>query len=484
MLLAVGSAAVGAFVAMTSSALGASPGWRDVRWIPLAAWTASAFAACSAIALVSSSPRVVVAATGAQYALAALHVQAWLLHSARPLALRPRVVRAWTAVVLALSALLAVPGVAFEEPVRTRTVAWLGTYRDPTPRLLPHLSAALLVSLLLGLAVLHLREGRRRRPGALAAAGAMALLALGGVHDALSLAGLVEAPDLLAPGALVPLVAVAWLSASRFVAEARELSALRDRLGRRIRGRTRVLALSREALQRTEALASLGRIARRAAHEVNNPAASVVANLAYARDQLASEGPAQDLADALADALDSARRVRALGGRLAELGGSPPPEQRIAVPLERAVTEALALARQRVSGGDAVEVRVDAAGEALADGPVLVRTLETLLENALRAAAARPPGWVVVRAEREGARVGLRIEDRGPGMEEAVLLRLGEPFFTTRPFESHGLGVATARALAASLEGELRFESAPGEGTRAILELPAAAAVPARAARG
>jgi signal transduction histidine kinase len=60
-------------------------------------------------------------------------------------------------------------------------------------------------------------------------------------------------------------------------------------------------------------------------------------------------------------------------------------------------------------------------------------------------------------------------------MDPAVLRRLGEPFFTTRPFESPGLGVATARALAATLDAELTFESAPGEGTRATLELPAAA---------
>ena len=475
-ILAAGTAGVGAFVALTATALGAAPGWRDARWIPFAAWTASAFAAVSALALVSGSPRIVVAATGLQYALAALHVLAWLSHSARLLALRPIVVRIGSGALLATAAVLAIPGVAFGEPIRHRTVAWMGTYADPTPRPLAHLAAAVLVSLLLGLAVLHLRAHRRGIPNTLVTGSAMLLLAAGGVHDELALAGLSGGPDLLAPGALVPLLAVGWLTATRFVAEARELAALRELLERRVRGRTEVLALSREALRRTEELASLGRIARRLAHEVNNPVASVGANLAFARDALASGGPPDDVSEALGDALESVRRVRTLAHRLAALGESGPASRRTAVPLESAVLEALALARARVAGGDRVDVRVDVREAAFVEGPILVRTLETLLENALRAAAARPPGWVRVRTERAGPRVGLRIEDGGPGMDEAVLRLLGEPLFTTRPFESHGLGVATARALAATLEGELRFESAPGEGTRAILELPAASA--------
>jgi signal transduction histidine kinase len=477
--LAIGSAAIAAFVATTMGRLVAAPGWRDARWVPLIAWTATAFAACSAIPLLTASPRLVVAAQGWRYAFAGVHVVGWVRHSARPLGVRPATVRTLTVVLLALALAMAVPGAAYREPIDVRAVAWLGSvYRLPTPRPLSHLSAALLVSVMLGLGVLQLRAARRGAPGALGNACAALFLGAGGVHAELVVLGLGPAPDVLAPGAIIPAIVVASLTASRFVAEARELSALRVRLERRVHGRTRVLALSREALRRTEALASLGRVARRAAHEVNNPAASVIANLGWARDQLDEGGPPLEIAAALRDALDSARRVRALGQRLAELGAAPPGEARATVALDRAVADALAAARARVPEADAVPVEVDAPHEALADPPVLVRALETLLENALRAAVARPPGRVTVLAERAGGRVAVRIADRGPGMDRAVLDRLGEPFFTTRPFESHGLGVATARALAVTLEGELRFESAPGEGTRAILDLPAPPAPP------
>ena len=77
-------------------------------------------------------------------------------------------------------------------------------------------------------------------------------------------------------------------------------------------------------------------------------------------------------------------------------------------------------------------------------------------------------GQVVLRAELEGDRVRLVVEDNGAGMEPEVLRRVFEPFFTTKPFGSGtGLGLAVSRSLITSLGGDLRLESRPGAGTRA-----------------
>ncbi|HSN14623.1 MAG TPA: hypothetical protein VLT61_08320, partial [Anaeromyxobacteraceae bacterium] len=289
--MSLASSAAGAVVGMASAALAGPPGWREMRWISAAAWTASAFAACAAFPLISASPSVVIAATGCQYTLASLHVLAWLIGSARLLRLRRRTLRVWVALLLPLALAVAIPGLAFREPIHSRTVAWLGSvYRDPTPTLLANVAGALLATLLASLAVLHVRAWRRGVRHAAASGVALGLLAVAGAHDALGVAGVVDSPDLLAPGALVPVVVVAWLLTSRFVADARGLARLRERLQRRIRAHTRVLALSRDALRRIDALAPLGRLASRAAHEVNNPAACVMANVTYASEQLARGG--------------------------------------------------------------------------------------------------------------------------------------------------------------------------------------------------
>ena len=107
----------------------------------------------------------------------------------------------------------------------------------------------------------------------------------------------------------------------------------------------------------------------------------------------------------------------------------------------------------------------------------LRRALENLVANAWEALPEE--GECRVRASFEpqtwGAGV-LRVvvEDTGEGMTPEVRLRAFDPFFTTRREEGHGgLGLAEARAVARDHGGSLRLESVPGEGTRAVMELPA-----------
>jgi two-component system sensor histidine kinase RegB len=61
-------------------------------------------------------------------------------------------------------------------------------------------------------------------------------------------------------------------------------------------------------------------------------------------------------------------------------------------------------------------------------------------------------------------------------MNEEVLKRVGEPFYTTKvPGEGMGLGLFLTRALAEQLGGSLQITSRPGKGTEATMELPASA---------
>ena len=70
-----------------------------------------------------------------------------------------------------------------------------------------------------------------------------------------------------------------------------------------------------------------------------------------------------------------------------------------------------------------------------------------------------------------GSQVQIRVVDRGEGMSRDVLERLKRPPFTTRP-DGAGLGVAVARTLVEQHGGRLLYESAPGQGTTATIELP------------
>ena len=66
----------------------------------------------------------------------------------------------------------------------------------------------------------------------------------------------------------------------------------------------------------------------------------------------------------------------------------------------------------------------------------------------------------------------LDVIDRGRGMDAAMLERVGEPFFTTKPTgRGMGLGLFLTRTLVESLGGTLQLSSQPGQGTRARIAL-------------
>ena len=103
----------------------------------------------------------------------------------------------------------------------------------------------------------------------------------------------------------------------------------------------------------------------------------------------------------------------------------------------------------------------------------LIQSLLVLVQNACEADAAGHP--VVVDFSVREERLIVAVQDRGPGLSEAVRKHAGEPFFTTKPpRQGMGLGLFLVRTLAVQWGGELRLESRPGGGTTASLLLPSA----------
>jgi signal transduction histidine kinase len=71
----------------------------------------------------------------------------------------------------------------------------------------------------------------------------------------------------------------------------------------------------------------------------------------------------------------------------------------------------------------------------------------------------------------EGDIVRLTVEDTGTGVEPAVLSQVFDPFFTTKEGGT-GLGLSIVRKIVDQHRGEVRLDSRPGSGTRAVVALP------------
>ena len=113
--------------------------------------------------------------------------------------------------------------------------------------------------------------------------------------------------------------------------------------------------------------------------------------------------------------------------------------------------------------------RCHAAGEARA----VVQVLVNILGNAVRHSSDR--AGVVLSIGAEGQECHVTIADQGPGIAQVDQQRIFDRYerVGTAP-DGSGLGLAISRRLARTMGGDIKLDSAPGEGARFTLVLPAA----------
>jgi signal transduction histidine kinase len=103
----------------------------------------------------------------------------------------------------------------------------------------------------------------------------------------------------------------------------------------------------------------------------------------------------------------------------------------------------------------------------------VLQILVNLIGNAVRYSPEGAQVWI--RGEREADLACVVIADQGKGIAEADQARIFEKFERVDPTEAGttGLGLYIARRLARAMGGDISVDSAPGQGARFTLTLPA-----------
>jgi two-component system sensor histidine kinase RegB len=233
----------------------------------------------------------------------------------------------------------------------------------------------------------------------------------------------------------------------------------------------RKLTELREASERNERLAMLGRLVGGMSHELATPLGTILLGSRDLAEITRESSPeAAELAGAIAAEAERATDIIGL------MRGHIRPDQRAeVVDLSALVTD---IVKRELDRLNFPGVRVISAPEPVPAAVLRVglgQVLRNLLANAVHATGeARPPAErrIEVEVAACGDLAEVSVTDNGPGFSPAIAGRLGEPFQTTKEEAGGlGLGLYVSTVLARQMRASLRAEDAEGGGARVTLTL-------------
>jgi signal transduction histidine kinase len=260
------------------------------------------------------------------------------------------------------------------------------------------------------------------------------------------------------------------------------VSAIGDAEGRHME------ALSRQRMAETAKLAALGELATGVAHEINNPLQVMISEAGWIEEILhepdLTEANRSEMRTSLELIRHQARRCKAITAKLLTL--------RCALDAKGARTKLPILAGRLL---DERRERIEALGVEVGQewapalgameipesewGQVLANVIDNALDamenmNAADALDASAP-VLTLRGACGDAWMEVVVRDTGCGIEEHLLTRIFEPFFSTKEVgKGIGLGLAICHGIIEAMGGSITVRSSPGRGTTFTIRVPMA----------
>jgi len=224
---------------------------------------------------------------------------------------------------------------------------------------------------------------------------------------------------------------------------------------------------TQEALQRAEQMKLVGELATGLAHEIKNFLAGIKASVEFLQNELELS---EEDGHIISLAVDEIKRIDSLIKSLLNFA-KPAKPKLVAFDINETLDKTVAFALKYPSLSSTPPKPILASKDydknlpkILADPMQVQQALLNLIINAIE---AMPEGGDLGLRTRYDAKlccIKVMISDTGMGMEEVVLDRIFQPFFTTKG-KGTGLGLSITRRLIEQNGGSISVESHTGKGT-------------------
>jgi len=240
-------------------------------------------------------------------------------------------------------------------------------------------------------------------------------------------------------------------------------------LARRLGSMSTRLRSSAARLRQAERRATVGDMALQVNHDIKNgliPIRNVLRHLVQVQEQ-----QPQDLATVFAE------RRSTLESSVGYLDTLARNYARLTPSVERRAVDVNAIVAEVATStavASTIKVRTrlaDPAPRALGDPVIVRRIVDNLVRNAVESLDARGGDVTITTSRAQNGAVRIGVADTGRGMSQEELAHAFDDFFTTKP-DGTGLGLSVVRRLTTDLNGSVRVQSAPGQGTAFTIELP------------
>lgn len=224
-------------------------------------------------------------------------------------------------------------------------------------------------------------------------------------------------------------------------------------------------------VRQAEKMAAIGEMAAGIAHEFRNPLAAISGSAQLLTQRLSSEPQSRKLMEIII------RECDRLEGVIAEflLFSKPAVPEKNWCQLGQLVDESVQVLQQSPTWDTRCRLVRDFAEETTcwADAKQLRQVLLNLLGNSCQ--AMEGSGEIIISAREETAagkkQLSITVQDNGPGIPVQHLLRIFDPYFTTKE-NGTGLGLAIVHQIVVSHGGTISAQSPADHGARFTIILP------------